>query len=82
MASLPRPLLLAFTLLLLGQILFHHADGERIENRYQGLSQPYSASIYRGLALGSEQLFGYLLAIRLQLHDNQVGQHLIQPDRL
>ena len=75
MASLPRPLLLAFMLLLLAQIVYHHADGERIENRYRGLSSPYSADIYRGLALGSEQLFGYLLAIRLQLHDNQVGKH-------
>jgi len=25
--------------------------------------------------MGSEQLLGYLLAIRLQLHDNQAGQH-------
>ena len=75
MASLPRPLLLAFMLLLLAQIVHHHVDDERFERHYQGLGQPYSATIYRGLALGSEQLFGYLLAIRLQLHDNQVGQH-------
>jgi hypothetical protein len=75
MVSLPRPLLLVFTLLLLLQIVCHHAAGERFESRYQGLGQPLSATIYRGLALGSEQLFGYLLALRLQLHDNQVGQH-------
>jgi len=75
MVSLPYPLLLAFTLLLLAQIVHHHVDDERFENRYQGLSQPYSAITYRGLALGSEQLFGYLLALRLQLHDNQVGRH-------
>jgi hypothetical protein len=75
MVSLPRPLLLAFTLLLLAQIVYHHVNDEGFERRYQGLSQPFSVAIYRGLALGSEQLFGYLLAIRLQLHDNQVGKH-------
>ena len=75
MASLPRPLLLAFVLLFVAQIIHHHFDRERLESSYRGLSQPFSANIYRGLALGSEQLFGYLLAIRLQLHDNQVGQH-------
>ena len=73
--SLPRPLLLAFVLLLVAQTVHHHFDRERLESSYRGLSQPFSANIYRGLALGSEQLFGYLLAIRLQLHDNQVGQH-------
>jgi hypothetical protein len=75
MASLPRPLLLAFMLLLLVQIVHHHVDDERFELRYQGLGQPFSAIIYRGLALGSEQLLGYLLVLRLQLHDNQAGQH-------
>jgi hypothetical protein len=75
MLSLPRPLLLAFGLLLLAQIVHHHIERERLETGYHGLSQPYSAAIYRGLALGSEQLFGYLLAIRLQLHDNQGGRH-------
>ena len=75
MASLPPPLLLAFTLLLLAQIGYHHFDRERLESSYRGLSQPFSANIYRGLAMGSEQLLGYLLAIRLQLHDNQVGRH-------
>ena len=75
MASLPRPLLLAFVLLLVAQIIDHHFDRERLESSYRGLSQPFSPIIYRGLALGSEQLFGYLLAIRLQLHDNQVGRH-------
>jgi hypothetical protein len=75
MLSLPRPLLLAFVLLLVAQTVHHHIDRERLETEYRGLSQPFSAAIYRGLAMGSEQLFGYLLAIRLQLHDNQVGRH-------
>jgi len=73
--SLPRPLLLAFVLLLVAQTVHHHFDRERLESSYRGLSQPFSANIYRGLAMGSEQLLGYLLAIRLQLHDNQVGRH-------
>ena len=42
---------------------------------YQALYTPLSAPVYRGIAIGSEQLLGYLLAIRLQLHDNQAGQH-------
>jgi hypothetical protein len=75
MLSLPRPLLLAFVLLLVAQTVHHHFDRERLESRYHGLSQPFSSAIYRGLAMSSEQLFGYLLAIRLQLHDNQVGRH-------
>jgi hypothetical protein len=42
---------------------------------YQPLDQPLSAAVYRGIAMGSDQLLGYLLAIRLQLHDNQAGRH-------
>jgi len=75
MLSLPRSLLWAFVLLLLAQLLHHHQGRERLETDYQGLSKPFSAATYRGLAMGSEQLLGYLLAIRLQLHDNQVGRH-------
>jgi len=75
MLSLPRPLLLAFLLLLLAQVAHHHLDRERYESVYRGLGRPFSATLYRGLAMGSEQLLGYLLAIRLQLHDNQVGRH-------
>ena len=75
MLSLPRPLLLALVLLLVAQIVHHHIDRQRLETRYRGFSQPFSAAIYRGLALGSEQLFGCLLAIRVQLHDNLAGRH-------
>jgi len=42
---------------------------------YQALTSPLSATVYRGTAMGSQQLLGYLLAIRLQLHDNQAGKH-------
>ena len=75
MFSLPRPLLLAFLLLLLAQLGVHHFGQERLEARYRVLGKPFSATTYRGLAMGSEQLLSYLLAIRLQLHDNQVGKH-------
>ena len=73
--SLPRPLLLAFALLLLAQTVFHHFDRERLQAEYRGLGKPFSAETYRQLSMGSEQLLSYLLAIRLQLHDNQVGRH-------
>jgi hypothetical protein len=73
--SLPRPLLWAFVLLLGVQLLHHHFDRDRLQTEYRALNQPFSAATYRGLAMGSEQLLGYLLALRLQLHDNQVGRH-------
>ena len=60
---------------LLLQMLYHHSDRERVESRYRGLAEPFGAEIYRAGAIGSEQLLGYLLALRLQLHDNQAGQH-------
>jgi len=75
MRMLPRPLLLGFALLLLVQIAYHHLSRERLEARYQPLSRPYMADTYRAAAMGSERLLGYLLALRLQLHDNQAGQH-------
>ncbi len=40
------------------------------------MSTPFDSPIYAGLSLGSEQLLSYLLAIRLQLHDNQAGRHI------
>ncbi len=84
--SLPRALLAGFMLLLMIQAVHHHNDRERWEARYDGLGEPFSAPLYRALAMGSEQLTGYLLALRLQLHDNQAGQHfryqLIDYDRL
>ena len=73
--SLPRPLVLGFLVLFGGQLLYHHAGRAQVTASYRPLDQPLSAPVYRGLAMGSEQLLGYLLAIRLQLHDNQAGQH-------
>jgi hypothetical protein len=73
--QLPLPLLLAFLVLLGCQLVYHHRAQQQIEATYQELSRPLSLASYRGIAMGSEQLLGYLLAIRLQLHDNQAGQH-------
>jgi hypothetical protein len=84
--SLPGPLLLALALLLGLQAVHHYFGQERLQARYRELGKPLSAATYRGLAMGSEQLLAYLMAIRLQLHDNQAGQHfrysLIDYDRL
>ncbi len=74
-AQLPRPLLVAFLLLLGLQLLHHHLDRREFEIDYRPLTKPFDVATYRALAMGSEELLGYLLAIRLQLHDNQVGQH-------
>jgi len=73
--SLPRPLLLGFMLLLAAQVFHHHVANLRFEVDYRQLEKPFSAAIYRGISMGSEQLMGYLLAIRLQLHDSQAGQY-------
>jgi hypothetical protein len=73
--QLPRPLLIAFVILLLCQLAYHHHSQQQIEAAYRGLNSPLSVASYRGVAMGSEQLLGYLLAIRLQLHDNQAGRH-------
>jgi hypothetical protein len=43
---------------------------------YRPLSKPFASTIYQGLSMGSGQLLSYLLAIRLQLHDNQAGKHI------
>jgi len=72
---LPRPLLLGFLVLFAGQLFYHHAGRAQVAANYQALDKPLSAAAYRGLAMGSEQLLGYLLTIRLQLHDNQAGRH-------
>lgn len=73
--QLPAPLIWGFMLVLLSQLLFHHFNPAQREFRYQPLSNPLEASTYRGIAMGSEKLLGYLLAIRLQLHDSQAGRY-------
>ena len=75
--SLPGPLLLAFLVLLGLQVLYHHVSQLSFESSYKPLGQPFNAATYRSLSMGSEQLFGHLLAIRLQLHDSQAGKHFV-----
>jgi len=73
--QLPGPLLWGFALLLFCQLLFYHFSQVRLEASYRPLANPLQASTYRGISMGSDQLMSYLLAIRLQLHDNQMGRH-------
>jgi hypothetical protein len=73
--QLPRPLLAGFFVLLLAQIVHHHFNRPDLVAEYRPLRAPYAVETYRAMAMGSERLTAYLLAIRLQLHDNQVGQH-------
>ena len=83
---LPRPLLFGFLGLFALQVGYHQLRQYAFEPGYQALDNPLSAEMYRTLAMGSEELLGYLLIIRLQLHDNQLGRHfrygLIDYDRL
>lgn len=76
MLTVPTFILSGFVLSLILQILNHLPMSHEKHIDYESLSQPYHASIYQGLAMGSDQLFSYLLAIRLQLHDNQIGGHV------
>jgi len=73
--QLPRPLLLAFVILMSAQLVAHHLNRNSASVGYQALEPPLSVAIYRGAAMGSEALMSYLLAIKLQLHDNQLGLH-------
>lgn len=73
--QLPRALLLAFVLLLGFQLIAHHHARQRQAAVYSPLANPLGVDSYRGLSMGSTQLLGYLLALRLQLHDNQAGRH-------
>jgi hypothetical protein len=73
--QLPVSLLIGVMLILSVQMAFHHYREVSRKSSYRPLSSPLQASSYRGIAMGSEKLFGYLLAIRLQAHDNQAGMH-------
>lgn len=73
--QLPRALLTGFALLFVCQVSWHHIHRPSLVAEYRPLNKPLSVNTYRALAMGSEQLLSYLLAIRLQLHDNQAGQH-------
>jgi len=74
--QIPRPLLFGFLFLLGFQILVHQSAIRQTATSYRPLTTPFASPVYRGLSMGSEQLFSYLLSIRLQLHDNQAGKHI------
>ncbi|MDJ0778501.1 MAG: hypothetical protein QNJ16_21165 [Rhodobacter sp.] len=86
LTGLPKILLAGLGIFFLLQVLFHQLTLQQLAATYRPLGQPLSSATYRQLSMGSEQLTGYLLAISLQLHDNQAGQHfsyrLIDYDRL
>jgi len=74
--QIPRPLLIGFLILLGLQILLHRSAIGQADASYKPLTTPFDSSLYRGLSMGSQQLFSYLLVMRLQLHDNQAGKHI------
>jgi len=76
LGQLPRPIVIGFLILLGLQVLVHQFTLHQKAVSYRPLVSPFPASIYQGLSMGYEQLFSYLLAIRLQLHDNQAGKHI------
>ena len=74
--QIPRPLLIGFLILLGIQILVHQSATRQAEVSYKPLPTPFTSTVYKGLSMGSRHLLSYLLAIRLQLHDNQAGRHI------
>ena len=77
MLLLPGPLVLGFLVLFSCQLIFHHASRTQNSADYQPLDKPLTQAFYQGIAMGSEQLLGHLLSLRLQLHDSQAGQHFL-----
>ena len=74
--SVPWVILTGFLLTLVFQILVHQQSTQDNRFEYRPLTEPYSAQTYKGLSAGSVHLLSYLLSMRLQLHDNQVGRHI------
>lgn len=75
-SQLPRLLWVGFLILFGLQVLVHQSAIRQNTVSYRPLSTPFASIVYQGLSMGSDQLFSYLLAIRLQLHDNQAGKHI------
>jgi hypothetical protein len=74
--SLPKPLLACCIVTLVIQLSIAQLSLFRSELAYQPLPEALASSTYRIAAIGSDRLMSYLLAIRLQLHDNQSGKHI------
>ncbi len=74
--NLPLPMLSALLLALLLQPAMHYFYHSRLVADYHPLAHPASVTTYRVLSLGSQKLMSYLLFLRLQLHDNQLGRNI------
>ncbi len=75
-SSLPVWLLGGLLLALALQTGSHQwMEGQRKVSEQQ-LTPPLNPAVYKLLSLGSEKLMSYLLILRLQLHDNQLGRNL------
>lgn len=74
--SLPRSLLIGFLAILALQVSIVQLSLLQDDLTYKPLEEPWASSTYRIASIGSERLMSYLLAIRLQLHDNQLGKHI------
>jgi hypothetical protein len=74
--ALPWPLLFGALVILMIQVLLAQSSLSRSELAYKPLSAPLAHTAYRIASMGSDGLMSYLLAIKLQLHDNQSGKHI------
>lgn len=74
--QLPVFIVTGFLLMLLLQLGYHHFYKTSLLPSFTQLSRPANAGLYQGLAMGSDRLWSYLLLLKLQLHDNQKGQHV------
>jgi hypothetical protein len=65
-----------FLLILVVQIWTAQGSLSAGDLAYKPLAEPFASSTYRVASMESDRLLSYLLAIRLQLHDNQSGKHI------
>jgi hypothetical protein len=74
--SLPSTLLVCFLVMLTIQLSTAQSSLTQSEFAYKPLAEPFTSTSYRIASMGSDRLLSYLLALRLQLHDNQAGKHI------
>ncbi len=74
--QVPILILVGFVFMLAVQLGYHHLYQRSLRVSFTQLSQPADSSFYRSLAMGSDQLWSYLLTLNVQLHDNQKGRHV------
>ena len=76
-SALPAWLLPCLLLALLLQTGWHYsAERSAAPAQIKPLNAPANPEFYRLLSLGSQKLMSYLLTLRLQLHDNQLGRNI------